>query len=148
MHGGKPQLAKKVGGAQARRKGGSTIEPPEIMVDLDYKSKSSLGYTHNPAQIMPVTGQLASKLMHYKKNSSDMEDFLAPSSNYPQSKIIQKAKTPSQGLETMSQLKKQQLMEAVNRSNFIYEENEEFKNIDIEVEQINAKNNSIEVEIQ
>jgi peptidase E len=39
-------------------------------------------------------------------------------------------------------------MDAVNRSNFIYEENEEFKNIDIEVEQINAKNNSIEVEIQ
>ncbi len=38
-------------------------------------------------------------------------------------------------------------MEAVNRSNFIYEENEEFKNIDIEVEHINAKNNSIEVEI-
>jgi hypothetical protein len=36
------------------------------------------------------------------------------------------------------------MMEAVNRSNFIYEENEEFKNIDIEVEQINAKNNSLE----
>jgi hypothetical protein len=27
-----------------------------------------------------------------------------------------------------------QALEAVNRSNFIYEENEEFKNIDIEVE--------------
>lgn len=40
------------------------------------------------------------------------------------------------------------MMDAVNRSNFIYEENEEFKNIDIEVEQINAKNYSIEMEIQ
>jgi hypothetical protein len=75
------------------------------MVDLDYKSKSSLGYTHNPSQIAPVAGQIAGKLIRFKKNSSDMEDLMIPSSNYPQSKIG-KAKTPSQGLESISSMKK------------------------------------------
>ena len=46
------------------------------MVDLDYKSKSSLGYTHNPSQIAPVAGQIATKLIRFKKNSSDTFLFL------------------------------------------------------------------------
>jgi hypothetical protein len=55
------------------RKKTTSVEPPEIMVDLDYKSKSSIGY-----QRLPVNNQVIPNKMRFKKNSSDLDDIVLP----------------------------------------------------------------------
>ncbi len=54
------------------RKKNPSVEPPEIMVELDYKSKSSIGY-----QRLPMNNPIANKI-RFKKNSSDMDDIILP----------------------------------------------------------------------
>jgi hypothetical protein len=57
------------------RKKTTSGEPAEILVDLDYKSKSSIGY-----QRMPLNYQTAAQnKIRFKKNSSDLaEDIVLP----------------------------------------------------------------------
>jgi hypothetical protein len=84
------------------------VEPPEIMVELDYKSKSSIGYNRIPANYQ------ATNKMRFKKNSSDFDDIVLPQyGNGPPGSQAEaflkstKAKTPSLGLESYSSIKKQ-----------------------------------------
>ena len=56
------------------RKKNTSVEPPEILVELDYKSKSSIGYQRIPANF--AVGP--PNKMRFKKNSSDLDDIILP----------------------------------------------------------------------
>lgn len=59
------------------RKKTTSVEPPDnlAMGELDYKSKSSLGYQRLPQN----AGAAMTNNMRFKKNSSELEDIVLPS---------------------------------------------------------------------
>lgn len=64
------------------RKKTTSVEPPEIMLDLDYKSKSSIGgggVGGGGYQRLPLNLQMIQNKIKYKKNSQDLvEDMVLP----------------------------------------------------------------------